>query len=167
MQKATSQADLAQALGLSESAVSKFKRQGMPIDSIDSARAWHARQVRPRVSNNPARLYAKQLTAIQALWPVALVALRAGQLEAVRPALQQALRAVPDEARHLVRVDVEVMDALTADFGALLGASSASGEGIDQAEPMSDSQAAAMGRAWYCVAAGVPFPAEWLDGVSP
>ena len=34
------QSELARALGLSKQAVSKLKGQGMPVDSVDAARAW-------------------------------------------------------------------------------------------------------------------------------
>lgn len=34
------QSELARALGLSKQAVSKLKGQGMPVDSVESARAW-------------------------------------------------------------------------------------------------------------------------------
>lgn len=41
----TSQSDLARSLGLSKQAVSKLKKQGMPVDSVAAAQAWReARQ---------------------------------------------------------------------------------------------------------------------------
>ena len=160
--KKLNQADIARALGLSEAAVSKFKGRGMPVNSIDEARSWHLFHVRPRISMQPARLYERQLAAVRTLWPVALVALGAGRLDVVRPALQQALRDVPEGARHLVMVDTEVMDALCARFVDLLREPSTVEAG--QAEPLSDSDVEIMGRVWYCVAAGEPFPFAWLSG---
>ena len=152
------QAAIAQALGLSPAAVSAFKGRGMPLHSIEAARSWHLFHVRPRVSVQPARMHASELAALHALWPVALSALQAGRLDVVRPTLQQALRDVPEEARHLVMIDAEVMDALCADFIAVLRADAPDGEAPG---PMTAKDAEVMGRVWYCVAAGEQFP---LDG---
>ena len=45
MVKNISQADIARALGLSQPAITKLKRQGMPVDSVEAAQAWReARQ---------------------------------------------------------------------------------------------------------------------------
>ena len=159
------QADIARALGLSPAAVSNFKRRGMPVDSIDEARSWHRFHVRPRISMQPARLYEPELSALRTLWPVALAALHAGRLDVVRPALEQALRDVPEEARHLAMCEFEVMNALCAGFIEVLRPSAAEGE--SPTAPMTDSDAEAMGRMWYCVAAGEQFPLDWLSGESP
>jgi transcriptional regulator with XRE-family HTH domain len=37
---ATTQSEIARALGLSRQAVSRNKQQGMPVDSVDAAQAW-------------------------------------------------------------------------------------------------------------------------------
>ena len=47
-----SQQDLAAALGVHPSVITRDKRKGMPIDSIDSAAAWRRENVRVRM--NPA-----------------------------------------------------------------------------------------------------------------
>lgn len=48
------QAALARALGVTAPAIVKWKRQGMPTDSIEAAQAWRAARVRPRVKPKPA-----------------------------------------------------------------------------------------------------------------
>ncbi|MCZ2291634.1 MAG: hypothetical protein LC125_06765 [Burkholderiales bacterium] len=45
-----SQSALAKALDLSEAVVSRLKRRGMPVDSVEAARAWRAANVRPRMA---------------------------------------------------------------------------------------------------------------------
>lgn len=48
------QAALARALGVTAPAIVKWRRQGMPTDSIEAAQAWRAARVRPRVKPKPA-----------------------------------------------------------------------------------------------------------------
>lgn len=48
------QAALARALGVTAPAIVKWKRAGMPTDSIEAAQAWRAARVRPRVKSKPA-----------------------------------------------------------------------------------------------------------------
>ena len=162
VQKLT-QVALAMALGMSEAAITKFKSRGMPVDSVAAARAWHVANVRIRISTNPARLYADEIAAVHALWAVARAAMDAGQPGVVLPALQAAMRAVPEEVRHLVELDFDVMSALCAPYADLLretaGQVSTAAPGQT---PMSDDDADLMGRFWYAAAAGEPIPAEWF-----
>ena len=44
------QATIAKELGVTEGRVSQLKKQGMPIKSVDEARAWYAEHVDPRFS---------------------------------------------------------------------------------------------------------------------
>lgn len=44
------QAALARALGLSPAVVSRLRRRGMPVDSVEAAQAWRAANVRPRMA---------------------------------------------------------------------------------------------------------------------
>jgi hypothetical protein len=48
------QADIARGLGLSGAAVTKLKKAGMPVHSLEAARAWREQRVRPRVKSKPA-----------------------------------------------------------------------------------------------------------------
>lgn len=49
MAKPLLQSELAEALGVSPAVVSRDARRGMPIDSVEAARDWRARHLRPRV----------------------------------------------------------------------------------------------------------------------
>jgi phage terminase Nu1 subunit (DNA packaging protein) len=44
---------LAKGLGVTRGRVSQMKAAGMPVDSLDSARAWRDEHVRPRIDNTP------------------------------------------------------------------------------------------------------------------
>jgi hypothetical protein len=44
-----SQAELARSLGVHPSVVTRDRLRGMPVDSLDSAKAWRLQHVRPRV----------------------------------------------------------------------------------------------------------------------
>lgn len=157
---APTQQQLAAALGVHASVVTRDKGRGMPVDSIEAARAWRLQHVRPRGSDNAARNSAALLAELDSLWPLARAALEAGKFEVIRPALQSALRAVPAEARPHVHVDLEVMTELCSGFIGLMR------EAAPDLAPargrLSDAEADAMARVWYCIAAGEPFPAAWL-----
>lgn len=148
------QKDLGKQLGLSPPAITKLRRQGMPVDSVEAARAWRLVHVRPHINFNAVRNSQAELAALEALWPVAQSAIDAGRFDLVRPALQAAMRAIPKPARHLVLVDLTVMDALCSAFAAEIAADVPL-EPEDTAL-MSDEEADAMGGFWYCVAAGEP-----------
>lgn len=152
MNNILTQKDLAKQLGLSPPAITKLRRLGMPVDSVEAARAWRAIHVRPHINFNAVRNSQAELTALEALWPVAQSAIAAGRFDLVRPALQAAMRAIPKPARHLVLVDLAGMDALCSGFAGEIAADVPL-EPEDTA-PMSDDEADAMGRFWYCVAAG-------------
>ena len=147
--KSPTQSLIAKELGMSAAAVSKFVARGMPTDCVQSARAWHRAHVRPRMSSNPARLYAAELAALDGLWPIARAAHAAGRLDVVRPALSAALQAVPEEARHLVLIDFEVADELVAPVLQMLR------ENVDPANdvPMTEADIDVMSRFWYAVLA--------------
>lgn len=52
---APSQAQLADALGVDPALVTRYKRRGMPVDSIAGAQAWKAENVRARVGGRPGK----------------------------------------------------------------------------------------------------------------
>lgn len=52
---APSQAELAAALGVDPALVTRYKRRGMPVDSIAAAQAWKAENVRARVGGRPGK----------------------------------------------------------------------------------------------------------------
>lgn len=151
------QAFIAKALGLSEAAITKCKRLGMPLHSVDAARAWRKANIRAMVTSKTAG--SDEIDALQALWPVARAALQAGRPDLVLPTLQAAMRAVPEDERHLVDLDGAVMDALCRPMAEKILA----GEQALVAR-LSDHDAEAMGAFWYSFAAGEPDPYRWLDG---
>jgi len=48
MSTTTTQKDIAAALGVTQPAIARHAKRGMPTDSIESALAWHRRNVRPQ-----------------------------------------------------------------------------------------------------------------------
>jgi|CXWL01.1.fsa_nt_gi hypothetical protein len=134
--KGFSQADLAAALGISGAAVTRYKQRGMPTHSADAARAWRRQYVRPRMNWRDPRtsLYA-QFELVRRLGALVVAELRHGSnCGAMVEDLRAALSGVPDDARGLVALPVEVWDALmpTAALQAF------SERGCDEAVPVND-----------------------------
>ena len=115
--------DLAAALGISASMVSRLTKQGMPTDSAAAAQAWRAahldpaRVVRAQGQLNPLTLVQRAEGAME----IARAALDANaDFERFAPVVRAALKAVPVEHRHLVGLDEQVMRRLCAPLLALL-----------------------------------------------
>jgi len=162
-----SQNAIARALGISAAAVTKCKKQGMPVDSIEAAARWRADNLNPcQTKGNcfDARLAAPSgaLEHALALLAVADAALGAGQsVDALVPVLRAALHCVPEHERDPDMVlPSAVLELLIADVLALLPPRGALNDDGSPAwrdgSTMSDAEAGAMGRFWYEVAAG-----EW------
>lgn len=159
--KNQSQAAIGRALGLSPASVSKLKGQGMPTDSVQNARAWRERNIRPtanapemrRTAPQADRAHTGAVENVQAWMRMAAAALSNGQsIASMLPTIRAEMARVPAHQRDAVLVDPDVMDLLTAAVAHQLPGSSES-EGDDDS-PMSDDQAQEMGRFWYQVAAG-------------
>ena len=143
--------DLAAALGISASMVSRLTRRGMPTDSAAAAQAWRAahldpaRVVRAQGQLNPLAL----VQQAEGVMDVARAALDAGaDFERFAPVVRAALKAVPVEHRHLVGLDLQVMRCLCAPLLALVhdcGAQDDDAASDDQHDP---------GRALYSFACG-------------
>jgi hypothetical protein len=169
------QTGLANALGISKAAVTKCKARGMPTHSVDAARSWRHEHLDPaRAKRDPATMYARELAALESMWPVAAAALTAGSFHVIKPALQAAMRAVAREARHLVELDAAVMVELCGWFVQAVHGVGPLSQGDRQGpsitssnDEMCQSEAETMGRVWYCVAAGEAFPAAWLEADRP
>ncbi len=155
-----SQAAIGRALNLSPASVTKCKRMGMPVDSVDAARTWRAKNIAPTMHGHTKRQAAPPPSPSQALphalalLDIAAAALASGQqrIDALVPVLRLALRAVPEHERDAdMLLPAEVMDVLTADVVALLP--------TRNTDAMSDDEAAEMGKFWYQVAAGEVRPA--------
>ncbi len=50
MSKAPTRQELAEALGVGTSQVSKLAGRGMPVDSVDAAREWRRRNLSPQLA---------------------------------------------------------------------------------------------------------------------
>lgn len=154
------QSEIAKALSLSQASIVKYKRRGMPMDSVGAAAAWHRTHVKitaHRLPQPAAPAPAPIDTGPAALRVAGLLDLAANALgsghdiEALTPALRQALRAVPAADRAAILLPFEVMDVLTADVYAALTPHPFAD---DPGAAMSDDEANEMGRFWYSVAAG-------------
>lgn len=150
-----SQNDLAKALGLAPSAVTKLKKQGMPIDSVQSAMEWRRRNVRfdMRTKQPPAPSVDAAAQRVTALSLLALQALECGEFQVVETELRAALQALPLDAD--VSMPLEVWDGLTGHIFEKV-ASSPNYEGAE----LDDREAAAMGKFWLGIASGklTPLP---------
>ncbi|MDP2680317.1 MAG: hypothetical protein Q8O85_16575 [Rhodoferax sp.] len=166
--KQQSQAAIGRALGLSPASMSKLKGMGMPIDSVEAARAWRRDNIKPTMNGRPGDRLESQTSRFkpsgaveraQALLDIAASALVAGHsLDSMVPVLRAALHAIPAcERDGTMLLPVNVMDVLVADVVALLPVAATPGtDGSHQAsgDSMGDEEAAYMGRFWYEVAAG-------------
>jgi phage terminase Nu1 subunit (DNA packaging protein) len=97
-----SQAFIARSLGLSAAAITKLKKQGMPVDSVDAALAWReqrlniaARKPTPGAKQKPLPINAPSSTL-------------------VRPAIAPV--AVPDEDHAAARTRREIAEANLAEM---------------------------------------------------
>jgi hypothetical protein len=152
-----SQAAIGRALGLSPASMTKLKGQGMPVHSVEAARAWRAINIAPTMHGHIKRQAAsvtpspsQALPHALALLDIAAAALASGQtIDALVPVLRLALRAVPEHERDPdMMLQREVMEVLTADvFNAIKHQDTAHTD-------MTDDEAAEVGRFWYQVAAG-------------
>jgi hypothetical protein len=143
---------IAQALGLSAGRISQLRRDGMPVDSIEAARAWYARRVdlgrsygqRVRAARPAGGAALNRVVGLAARAEVALVAGRFGEVEAE---LRAALADVPPGRRGAVELSTAVWDALVGDVAAVLR------EFAEPADLPSDDLST-MASFWYEAAAG-------------
>lgn len=157
MTMSPSQSDIAAVLQIDKALVTRYRKRGMPVDSIEAARAWKFSHVRPRIgSARPpeAAPPSAQLQAAQALADHAGELLAdGGDVAALVPAIRQALAAVPEHERADVGMSVPLWSVLVERVRALVQEEAADGEGMDAAE------ADEVGTFWYRVAAGEVVPA--------
>lgn len=164
-----SQAAIGRALGLSPASMTKCKGMGMPVHSVEAARAWREHNIAPTMHKRSSREATTRqrprplqpsgaVPHMLALLGIAAAALEAGQtITAMVPMLRAAMHAVPEhERRNDILLPSEVMDVLTAEVAAVMGEveSDDVDEGPATGEPMTDDEAEEMGRFWYRVAAG-------------
>lgn len=159
-----SQTVLAAALGIDPAMVTRYKRKGMPLHSIESAQAWRDVNVRVRWTpeadpNAIGRALNGERLAERAgalLHAASELLESGGDIAPMVITIRQAMAAVPFTQRSRLRFPINIMDALTEDvsrvldkgdptgliYGTLYPTKRAKGETID------------MGAFWYAVAAG-------------
>lgn len=163
--KPPSQNAIGRELGLSSSNMTKLRKQGCPMDSVESVRAW--RQERQNIAQRKPELrrtesaHQHHLEYANACMQAAAAMLEVGaSLDAFAPKLRAALAAVPPHARDLVGLDLGVMKVLLAPVLALVPPREVSPLNDDgtpaYVDHMSDADAQKVGEFWYAVAAG-----EW------
>lgn len=171
-QPAPSQAAIGRALGLSPASMTKCKGMGMPVHSVEAARAWREHHIAPTMHklwkhspiSQPRPKPMQPSGAVPhalALLGIAAAALEVGQtIAAMVPTLRAAMHAVPEHERDATMLlPMEVMDVLTADVAAVMAVGGSADDGPSTGEPMTDDEAEEMGRFWYQVAAGEIRPA--------
>ena len=155
------QAVLAVALGIDPAMVSRHKRQGMPVHSIEAAIEWRRAHVRVRVtpagqSDRTADALNHEQAVLRAggLLQVAGELLdRGGDVKPMVPTLRHALAAVPLAQCERLLAPIKVLDLLTDEVARVV-------DGVDQAGTLEgvlqllDATQLDMGSFWYAVAAG-------------
>ena len=119
MRRKLLQVDLAAALNISGSMVSRLKARGMPTHDIEAARAWRATNLNPmlckdiRRPERPAENNSRHAIAMMQIKHVKLLSELAGEnFTQWGDQLRAAMAAVPSEFRDQVLLSVEVWDAL-------------------------------------------------------
>ncbi|WP_148279923.1 hypothetical protein [Acidovorax sp. KKS102] len=163
--KPLSQNAIGRELGLSSANMTKLRKQGCPMDSVESVRAWRLerqnvaqRKPEPRRSKGTKDSH---VAHAEACMQAAVAILESGaSLDAFFPTLRAALASVPANARSRVHLDFDVMKVLLAPVLALVPPRESNPVNDDgtpaYVEQMSDDDAQAVGAFWYEVAAG-----EW------
>lgn len=159
------QNELAAALGISKQAVSKNKKQGMPVDSLEAALAWRRRHLNvAQRKPDPEPLHHQhdcgpEVQRANDLIRAAALMIEAGQeIDAVVPSLRAALSGVAPRLRVLVQLDLQVIKALVREVlealpPAELQPTLPEGSPV-WTETMTDQEAQDAGEFWYSVAAG-------------
>lgn len=161
------QAVIARALGLAKSRITALKKQGMPVHSIEAARAWREANLNPArrkaLPGNPAETTrpAEHPDSMSCLLDLMGSMLDAGEsIDVHLPTIRAVLAAVPVDQRHAVVFPRNMMYLLIGHVVAALPPA-ASNPTCSDGSPfycdgaaMSDDDAAYCGAFWYRVAAG-------------
>ena len=154
MSKPPSQNAIGRALGLSSPSMTKMKKQGCPMTSIEAVRAWREKHLNIAMRKPEPRRTApaqhEPLAHAQACMRGAAALLGAGlPLDVFAPTLRAALAVVQPELRDAVGLDLEVMKTLLAPVLALIPEEE-KGTGAE----MTDEDAQDAGQFLYSVACG-------------
>lgn len=169
--KPPSQNAIGRELGLSSANMTKLRKQGCPMDSVESVRAWRLeRQNIAQRKPEPRRATSSHVHHVahaEACMQAAAAMLETGaSFDAFTPTLQAALAAVPLQARSQVQLHPGVARVLLAPVLALFPPRESKPLNDDGTPvyvgEMTDDDAQAVGAFWYGVAAG-----EWRFPVAP
>ncbi len=163
--KKPTQAALAAALGINPSLVTRDKRRGMPVHSIEAAQQWRDENLRVRYTPEKDReavtraikgeSAAQRVTSLHQAAGALLES--GGDVYPMLPMISQAMAEVPPSQRMRVGVVFEVMDLLTADVRRV---QDQGGDVLELTEgpfypcDKEGGDSSFMGAFWYSVAAG-------------
>ena len=112
------QNDLAAALGISASMLSRLKKRGMPVDSLPAARNWRALHLKPELTKErftpfrdlprPAQQDETNAECVNALGRLATE-----DFAVYEPILKRAMRSLPRRLRSQIALPAQVWEALT------------------------------------------------------
>ena len=158
------QAALAAAMGITPPLVTRYRKRGMPVDSVSEAVAWRDANIRVRISvNSPAERISDAIQGESAARKAAGLLNAAGELleaggdiSPMVPSLRQAMAHVPPSQRERVPLPVGVMDVLTDDVSQVFERGDPQGQikGDLYEVDAKHWQDIDMGAFWYGVAAG-------------
>lgn len=163
--KKPTQAALAAALAINPALVTRYKRKGMPVHSIEAAQQWRDENLRVRYTPERDQEAVERaingeraVKRVHALHQAASELLDSGgELHSLLPMIRQAMSEVPPSQRNRVLVSAGVMDLLAAD---VLRVHQQGGDVIEATDgyfypcdPVAGDDEI-MGAFWYSVAAG-------------
>ncbi len=151
--------DLAVALGISPSLVSRFAGRGMPTHDIELARRWRERHLDPARRKEHRAMMPPSIDTLVAraerAAALALAALGGPAWASAAEDCRAALRAVPASARPAVRLPAALLDVLCSEVIAAVERGRTDADRQRDTEVLvDDSEAEGAGDFWYAVAAG-------------
>lgn len=165
-----SRAALARELGVDKAMVTRHAKRGMPVHSVEAAKAWRAENLSlaHRKDMNPARDWHRfkagtpaadreSLERVAKLMEVGEAALKAGRFELVRGAIVEAMSAVPSYLQAQCPCSIAVMDALCDPVIRAVG----KGQALSWlSAPLPNEEEADMGAFWFSAAIGEVVPGQ-------
>lgn len=159
-----SQTALAAGLGIDPAMVTRYKRKGMPVHSVEAAQAWRDANVRARYTpaaeaGTTSRALEGEQSAARAgalLQAAGELLENGGDVAPLETTIRQAMAAVPPGQRERVLAPVNIMDWLTKDVAQVLERDDPAGL-LHGTLPQARRPRGArldMGAFWYAVAAG-------------
>lgn len=162
--KKPTQAALAAALGVDPAVITRDKRRGMPVHSIEAAQQWRLETLRVRYTPERDHLAVHRAIdgeiaarrATDLMQAAAELLQSGGNTQPLLDPLRATMAAVPPSQRGRVGLHFEVMDLLTSGVAKVLDQGDPHGliEGTLYETVRDDGEGIDMGAFWYAVAAG-------------